>query len=210
MNLTTASPREIDEAIAEIYQRASRPRSRQIELLRSARKYGNAGGNYARIAAEKFESAAKYGEEAKAIEAEADPYEAEFEARGGWARYFWCQSDGGHIHRGRECPSIRPTTVLGWVPSFADRSVDDMIAEYGCSVCSKCYPQAPAHPAFIQARIDAEKAEAAKAATQCPGSGQQALHQDFRYYIARGQCPHCKAAVTPTSTGKVRKHKAAK
>lgn len=207
LDLTTATPREIDEALAEIYQRASAPRARQYEALKSARKYERAGANYARVAASKYEAAATYQEQAETIEAEAKPYEAEYKARGGWARYFWCQSDGGHIHRGRECPSIRPTTILAWVPAFADRTPADMIAEYGCSVCTKCYPEAPAHPAYIQAQIDAEKAQKAKDADLCPGSGQQALNADFRYYTPRGQCPHCKQAITPTSTGKVRKHK---
>lgn len=208
MNLQDATPREIDEALAEIYVRAARPRERQAAALKSAHRYERSGwASGAANAKEAYERAATYAAEAAAIEAEAEPYQAEYERRGRWARYFWCQSDGGHIHSGRGCSSIRPTTSLAWVPEFADRTAEDMIAEYGCSVCTKCYPQAPAHPAYEAAAKAAAAAEAAKAATLCPGSGQQAYDTDFRYYTPRGRCPHCHQHITPTSTGKVRKHK---
>ena len=112
VNLSTATPREIDEALAEIYTRAARPRQRAADALKSAARYERTGGRWLRDAEAARERAERYRAEAQAIETEADPYEAEYTRRGGWARYFWCQSDGGHIHSGRQCSSIRPTTVL--------------------------------------------------------------------------------------------------
>jgi hypothetical protein len=154
---------------------------------------------------------AKTAEEFDARERELDalqvPFREVWEERNGWQRVFLVVNHDGHFHKERNCPTCFATTQFAWVPTLSDRTEDQIIAEVGPQACTVCWPNAPVHPAFIQGLKDKEAEEAAKAAKECPGSGKQALNADFRYATPRGTCPVCKRGITPTSRGKVRKHK---
>lgn len=130
------------------------------------------------------------------LHALADEYEAEH-ARRGWARFFLVL--GGHIHADMSCHTCYPTTQFGWLPALSGLTEADAVAEHGTILCSVCFPSAPvAWTVGAQSKDDPDR---------CPGSGQRATNLNFRFYQPRGNCPKCGAAVTPTSTGRTRKHK---
>lgn len=137
----------------------------------------------------------------------------------GWSRFFVVTSSNGHIHSSTHCGTCRPTTTYGWLPELSGKDMTSAIEHFGPAaecLCSVCFTDAPVarDQNLTQAQTDAllrgETPQAKPVSDSCPGSGQQAQDADFSYYQPRGRCPHCKASITPTSTGKVRKHKAAK
>jgi hypothetical protein len=135
--------------------------------------------------------------------------DGEFDRRGGWTRMFLCTTDGGHIHTGRQCPSIGPRTPLSWLPQVSGMDwreayklvIRDMTAGTEAIMCSKktCFPDAPVEWTQRQAPE-----------TECPGSRQYAKLMDpgmanrvYRW----AECHVCHAPrVTVTSGGNLRKH----
>lgn len=199
------TPHDIDTAIAAIYDRAAPKFAEAAELRRTARRYEKAGPSYAELAESKHARADEKQAEGLAIQEEAKPLHALYT---GWARYFLCLSDGGHIHVGHSCPTLRPTTPLGWLPELADKSESEMVEAHGAMVCTVCYPSAPTHPAFIRDAEAAAQAAAEKAEAECPGS--RSYDHDssgLNYFQPRARCNHCGQVISATSTGKLRAHK---
>lgn len=68
----------------------------------------------------------------------------EFEARGGWSRFFLVTSSaGGHIHSSMSCHTCKLTTEYGWQPQLSGKAEPDAVAEHGAILCTACYPTAP-------------------------------------------------------------------
>jgi hypothetical protein len=89
-----------------------------------------------------------------------------------WNRYFPCLNADGHIHASlRGCPTVRPGTSMGWAtqmsgltPDEAIHGVEGVFEGLGETLCSVCFPGAPAE--WCRTRSEVTKAEraAAKAA----------------------------------------------
>ncbi|MGA5598326.1 hypothetical protein ACPCSE_29250 [Streptomyces cellulosae] len=132
--------------------------------------------------------------------------DAEFTRRGGWSRMYLCLSDGGHIHSGRQCPSIGPRTELAWLPevsgmdwreAYREVIAKRMAGATQAIMCTKCYPDAPTE--WTEKQADPG---------ECPGSRQ---HVELDASMARraskyAECPVCGEKVSVTSTWKLRKH----
>lgn len=58
-----------------------------------------------------------------------------------WERYFYVPD--GHVHDSQGCSSLRQTTVVLWLPSYADLSVEELINMAGERACTICFPDAP-------------------------------------------------------------------
>jgi hypothetical protein len=133
--------------------------------------------------------------------------DAEFRSRGGWSRMYLCTSDGGHIHRGRQCPSIGPRTHLAWLPEVSGMEwreafpalPQNLAAGSPAIMCTKCYEDAPTE--WTVKAVD-EK--------ECPGSRKHAklmapgmMRRMSRY----AECHVChKPGVSVTGAGNLRKH----
>lgn len=209
MDISTATPVEIDQAIAEIEQRRyaaldqAKAAKRRLRSTMALRNPVAADVDYHQGQIEKFNA------EATQISAEREPYDAEFTRRGGWTRFFHVE----HLHTSTWCPSFRPTTRIGWLPEYSGRSEAEMIDAAGDMVCTKCVPDAPVklkRPTLPELTAQWDKANAADV---CPGSGTTDW-KDGRvrtgYYSGNGgRCGHCDKSVGNTSRHSrvIRKHK---
>jgi len=100
---------------------------------------------------------------------ERTPYADEYRLRGGWLRYFLVANTGGHIHRDTCCATCFDSTNYVWLTNLSDEAVETMVAHYGETACTVCFPEAPVMKGFgeYNARHKAERAAeraAAKAA----------------------------------------------
>jgi hypothetical protein len=123
------------------------------------------------------EIADRYRAEIVRLRAEAAPYEAEYVRRGYWNRYFLVNNSNGHVHRGMDCTTCFPDTQYLWLPSVSGATEQEMVAEFGETACTVCFPSAPAYKGYgdgtsafaryTQAEKDARAAEkAARAAAK--------------------------------------------
>lgn len=223
MNLTTATPVEIDTELGRLYTEAF-PYRQQIEstsnkvfrLVRGTEgdkpvilnTWSDTEARARKLAVELdrllFILDAARVTLAPLAAAEA-PLEAEYAARGRWSRFFLVtSSDGGHIHSSMHCSTCKPTTQYAWYPEFSGMTMTEAIAEWdkrGSSeiLCTVCFPEAPV------ARTVPQVAD-----TQCPGSGTfdyDRATARLRYaYGKAATCNHCGQRITVSSTGKMRKH----
>lgn len=180
MDITTATPKEIDFKISEIYERfykALGEVNTARGYLASTLRFPPKPGTPQYRVDQHNESVAKYEamiEEreaiATAILAETAPYDAEFNARGGWTRAFLVTNVGGHVHNTMRCSSCFPTTQFAWLPEYSGDSEEILVADAGESACTVCFPSAPVdvlrRPSKIElperkaARLEREKAKA--------------------------------------------------
>ena len=180
MNITTATPKEIDFKISEIYDRfykALGEANVARGYLASTLRFPPKPGTPQYRVDQHNESVAKYEamiEErdaiATAILAETAPYDAEFRARGGWTRAFLVTNAGGHVHNTMRCSSCFATTQFAWLPEYSGDSEEIMVEDAGESCCTICFPSAPVdvlnRPSKIElperkaARLEREKAKA--------------------------------------------------
>ncbi len=149
-DLKSQTPVEIDTALAEIWERSYRPTERAVALRQRVKFDAErvASGRFVRrMSAEQITKAIadaeKFEAERDAILAEAVPFEAEFEARGRWNRYYLVDNTGGHIHRERNCTTCFFSTVYSWLVDLADYSESTMVLRYGEKACTICFPTAP-------------------------------------------------------------------
>lgn len=149
-------------------------------------------------AASALASVEKHRAEIEACEAEAEPYEDEYD-RAPWSRFFLVKANGGHIHSSMRCSTCYPSTRFGWLPTLSGLTEADAVAEQGPMLCSVCFPSAPV-----------EWTVGKQASAGCAGSGKFAegkaleLARAGRRYVP---CPACGEVVALTSNWKIRKHK---
>lgn len=212
MDLTTATPVEIDTALAEIYNRLYTTQDeikRQIHFIEDLEggieKEAAGDGRYTgylRMYGDKLldmrTNLNALRERATDILAETAPYEAEYQRRP-WTRFFLVQNNGGHIHSSMSCSTCYITTRFGWLPNLSGLTEAEAVAAHGAILCTVCYPSAPVE--WTDGRDD----------SVCPGSGQ---HYDtdqksrVGYYSGNwGHCVECGKVQTITKIGNIRKHK---
>lgn len=116
-----------------------------------------------------------------------------------WSRFFLVPD--GHIHASRSCSTLRPTTVLGWLPALSGLSDADAVSAHGPLLCSRCFPDAPV-AWTLGAAAEPDPAV-------CTGSGQAPVDGSTvrRAYSRYGTCPACNTQVVVTSNYVLRKHK---
>lgn len=168
--LSEQTPAEIDEVLAENWQRQAKVQYRLGSAWDTVRRiagqrrtdYGQGPWDGSREAAVAYceehanERAVMYGTtprealaevseceaELAALEEEAAPGEAEYRRRR-WNRYFLVTNTGGHVHRERNCSTCYVTTRYNWLPTLSGCDESAMVAEYGEMACTICFPGAP-------------------------------------------------------------------
>ena len=205
-----AHAREVDTEVARLYGEYWAVQHEVVQFFdwaadsqKDAAKYAAKG--WVTRAEESQALADKYTDHAKALMPEAkrlraiaqDYNDANYT---GWSRFFLVQ----HIHNTQYCPSFRPTTRVGWLPNVSGLTEVEAVAEYGATLCTKCFPDAPVE-------LTTQPADP----TLCTGSGgpydkENLTGREQAYYSPAGYCPVCGKWVSLTArfSGKLRKHKA--
>ena len=221
--LEKMSPAEIDGELSRIYAKAAPVHARiagyrrsiyDVEtdkFSRAGRRARNKAGELTASALESLahlrEEIERYQTKIDELDAEAAPFDAEFERRGRWFRYFLVTSSDGHVHRGMNCSTCWPTTEYVWLVELADKSAEAMVERYGIKACTVCFPDAPTLPGWAKSEKAAEAEAAEKAKVFCSHKSPARTEGD-RYPRRYANCPECGArAVSVTSLGALRKHK---
>lgn len=103
-----------------------------------------------------------------------DPYEKEYNRRGGWTRAFLVVSSaGGHVHREMSCGTCRPSTQFNWVTEFSDKSESEIVEAAGERACTQCFPSAPVEVLNRPTRIFSEEERDQHAAREQRASAAQ-------------------------------------
>lgn len=164
MDITTATPAQIDEALAEILGRRSGHAAR-VEQYDALAVKAEAKGNAA-LATDYRDEADRYEAKAADCDAQAAPFDAEYERRGGWTRAYFVQ--GGHVHRSTRCFTLQVGTRVGWLTEVSGMTQEEIVDLAGERACTFCYPDAPvavlARPSQLSADVADRKAAAEAAA----------------------------------------------
>lgn len=165
--LGEATPQNIDEKLANLWEKINKESQRKKTLLRDlthARgnlgRYGITEGTIVQREAAIAASEATLDE----LIDQTAPYESEYLRRNGWARYFRVVTSGeGHVHASMSCHSCYPTTIYVWLPSLSGHGEDEAVDEYGSEMCSHCFPGVLSHPRYQSRGRIAEQVAAARA-----------------------------------------------
>lgn len=161
MNLTTATPAEIDTQLADLYGQLA---SLDAKIERAI---PTGYGRERALAAQ--EQAIQ--EAARVSEALA-PLTAEYARRGGWTRAFLVLNTGGHVHRSQACSTTFVTTKWGWLTQLSGKDEAEIVEAAGSDACTVCYPSAPvdalrrARSVFHTSEEEAQKARAERDAAK--------------------------------------------
>lgn len=235
MNVTAATPVEIDTVLADIYTRRGVARAALEGAKRGIyRALGNriTGSRQrvtvtdadvqtfrARVADDDrfvyreghylraFDQAA---ETLQLLTAEEEPLQAEHSRRP-WSRFFLVV--GGHIHSSLHCSTCNrngKATAFAWLPDLSGLTEEEAVAAQGAILCTTCYPSAP----LAWTNFYDQEAER-KAALYCSGSGtsdwKDGKVRNGFYSGNGGYCSRCGgwAGTTSRYSSTIRKHKPA-
>lgn len=167
MNITTATPAEIDTIIAELDWQAAKIEARVAgaEDGIAYRKNRLRREPTEQMLAELADLQAQAAAARKLIE----PYDAEFSRRGGWTRFFMVMNNGGHLHSSTRCSTCRRTTQFAWMPQYSGSNEAEIVDLAGEDACTVCFPDAPVSqqsrlPFRVEEREAADKARAEREA----------------------------------------------
>lgn len=149
MDLTTATPAEIDIRIAAIDWEIT-------GLVNQFKRWEHVLDNKFATEQERANAKAeakKLAEQHYTLDVEALALHAEFLRRGGWTRFYLVQNTGGHVHISTECTTCFDTTDFGWLTQFSGTSHDEMGALSGMDACAVCFPGLS--PEIMAAKRDA-------------------------------------------------------
>ncbi|QZE10370.1 hypothetical protein SEA_SCOOBYDOOBYDOO_19 [Mycobacterium phage ScoobyDoobyDoo] len=183
-DLTAQTPAEIDAQLAKIWGRIAVLQDAVAESnsrIRMARKCLAQGmTSYQRTIDAAEARIAELAPKIDAIKAEAEPFEAEFDRRGGWTRAFLVVTKGvGHVHRSRNCQSCFVTTEFSWMIDYSGASETEIVEAAGERACTFCYPTAPVEVLSRPTKMfsEDEKAKAARAAEREAKAAAKAAQQ---------------------------------
>lgn len=81
-----------------------------------------------------------------------------------WTRYFPCRNADGHIHSSqRGCSTVRWDTDMGWAVEMSGQDVATAVDWLGETLCSVCFPDAPARWCRTRSEVTRAEREAARA-----------------------------------------------
>lgn len=235
MDLTTATPVEIDTELSALYVKQLAAKDRIERMVGDIHRYAGDRGRQvsrnrkvykldfidAEAKAREFATtndpnarSAQYLlaklDELRAVVTEteeaSEPLEAEHDKRR-WSRFFLVTSSNGHIHSSMHCSTCNPRTTYGWYPEFSGQTMAEAIAAWD--------ERGSAEVLCTTCFPDAPSARTEKPVDDslCPGSGTMDYPRETarRGYASGnyGICRHCDTAITISSLGRMRKHKKA-
>lgn len=191
MDLTTATPREIDTALAaiyvEIYKQQAVTNSRWNTVEHTVKSYlglkyydhpstkqteetlaelhevqpDDYRGQQVIAAFARYEQALS---DLLNLRMSTQPYDEEYSRRP-WTRAWLVNNTSGHVHNTMSCSTCFPTTEFVWLPEMSDQPEAEIVEEAGERACTVCYPSAPVDVLKRKTRLftpDEKKAQAAR------------------------------------------------
>jgi hypothetical protein len=106
-----------------------------------------------------------------------------WENEGWWSRYFPCLNRDGHIHSSlRGCQTVYWDTDMGWATGMsgltADQAIHGIPGQFeglGETLCSVCFPEAPAEWCRTRSEVTRAEREAARAAKDAERAAAKAV-----------------------------------
>jgi len=196
--IQTATPAEIDAAWEKAQKPAAEAERAYNYAVGRAKRYDQSRNAYEAEAAQGCwdEAAEYYAVLTNALETIDAIYEAEWDRRGGWARYWLVP--GGCVHD-YYCYTLTPgKTLVGMLTEASGLDEKEVIERYQTTACSKCFPDAPV-----------AKALTAVEQGYCEGSGTAKYEYITENYQGIwGRCEYCdKGVLCNRTSGGLRKHK---
>lgn len=201
MNLTTATPREIDTALLPLLAAEYAAERKLTEARYAIFREAGAKKNYydgsfdldwfdalerlqVRTEGDDFLNAAqnaldRLANAQEALDAAGDAVakvEAEYDRRP-WTRAWLVQNNNGHVHRNRYCSTCFSTTRYALIVEYSGADENALVADAGERACTVCYPSAPVDVLSRPTKIfgpDELVAQAAKAERAAAKSAKQA------------------------------------
>jgi hypothetical protein len=172
MDLTAATPVEIDTALADLYGKLANINTARFRTHRLWKQIEETEpGSYesklperspkrrAELRAEVVRLAAK----ADALQAtEINPREEEWIRRGRWTRYYLVDNTNGHVHKDMHCGTCFPTTQYAWLVEQSGLSAEELVELAGEKACTVCFPWAPVDVLKQKTRLEAPERKAAR------------------------------------------------
>lgn len=148
-DLESKTPAEIDAVLFELEGRKQSIENRIAEYRDSIRSEKTSPVWRERIAVDYERYLKDHADELEKLRGWIMPLVDEFRRRGGWTRYTFCLSYGGHYHRGASCHTTRGS-ALTWIADLSGLNDNEVIEKVGYHACSQdeCFPTAPLHPAW--------------------------------------------------------------
>lgn len=148
MNPTTATPAEIDTVWLPLTERIARIEN----WIAADRKRINDPDTMSYYRDRAKETLAAHQAELAEAEREAEPFEREWNKRGGWTRYYLVKNGDGHYHATRACSTCFATTEFGINPMTSGLTERELVDLVGTDACTVCFPWAPTTPAWREGR----------------------------------------------------------
>lgn len=104
--------------------------------------------------------------EAVRITGEIEVRNLEFNRRGGWTRAFLVNNTNGHVHRSMDCSTCFPTTQYFWVTEYSGGTEESVVEDAGERACTVCYPSAPVEVLSRPTKIFSDDERAAQKARE--------------------------------------------
>jgi hypothetical protein len=172
MDFETATPREVDEALAALNWEWDRKTNRTLSALNWEKRNLNSSLRFATtltqmVGAHRQMVAAldAHRAEMAARDAATKPHRDAYDARL-WNRYWIVDNVGGHVHQGFSCSTCFHTTEYNWLPALSGLSTGEMVGWMGDTACTVCYPEAPVMPGYGDGTSYVAKASAAEKAAK--------------------------------------------
>lgn len=179
MDLHTATPREIDTALAKLHHQYDRAGKRYAMYEKRLRNSAEPETAKEEMRTDMQRMAMERG---RLLE-EMAPLDAQYDRRGGWNRLYVVV--GGHVHASTTCRNgYYFSTEWAWMPEWSGTPREEIVAAAGQRACSWCYPDAPRtpsvieHPTETERRQNREKREADRAAKDAAAKAKQVLDPD--------------------------------
>ena len=143
-------PADIDARIGDLLVEQIRPHQLLERLDRDAKRYDVSLANgylqqdaYDRLVALDDDRRAEQQRILDRTNADLAVLDDEFDARGGWPRYYLVQNAGGHVHTSRACSTTTLTTQFGWLTEHSGATEAEMVELGQDQCCTVCMPSAP-------------------------------------------------------------------
>jgi hypothetical protein len=168
MDVTTASPVEIDTKLADLDYELAHGESRKASaLIQIHRAVGDdtsyrkpkhrltdaeavakaieqaKGDDFLRAAQKGLDALAEAEATIAAVAAQIAPLEAEYDRRP-WTRAWLVTSSEGHVHRSRHCSTCNIRTRYALMFMYSGKDEAEIVEAAGERACTVCYPTAPA------------------------------------------------------------------
>ncbi|MFE2101590.1 hypothetical protein [Streptomyces sp. NPDC059468] len=171
MDLTLATPVEIDTALADAYGKIADLTGQQHRITAQIERIDEveADSYYSKLPQYSPEARAKLVDEHKALQrriwdildAEVYPREAEYNNRR-WTRYYLVDNTNGHVHKDQDCSTCFDDTRYAWLVEQSGLSAEELVELAGEKACTVCFPWAPVDTLKRKTKLEAPERKAAR------------------------------------------------